>query len=143
MKKIFNEYYKFYFTVLAIGFVILGYLTFRTITFLSKAKQTPGEVVEIIYDSSDNTESPIFTFMDHNGLERTIKTPFSTNLITYSVGELVTINYDPENSSKAGIDNFMYIWDFHIVIGFIMLVVFVLSLKQELLHMNWLKKQKG
>lgn len=94
------------------------FFVMKTISFLDNAHEAVGIVVEIerIYDDGV-TFAPVFKFTDNEGLERTVQSSVSSNPASHDVGDEVQVLYDPEDSSKAKINNFFNIWGLAIILG--------------------------
>lgn len=123
----------FIFTML--GFLMLlggGLWAQKTFSFKNQAQVVEGEVVALVANrgSDSTTYAPKYSFIVV-GQQYTVISNTSSNPAAYSVGEKVSVLFDPSNPFEARIDSFMGLWFGPILIsvmGSIFLLVGVIPL---------------
>jgi len=91
-----------------VGLLVLSHHFYvKTETFLAKANQTTGRVVDLHEtDSSDSspTYAPVVEYYDGSGRTHTFTDSFSSSPPSYHTGESVGVLYNRENPGEARID---------------------------------------
>jgi hypothetical protein len=91
-----------------VGLLLLSHHFYvKTETFLAKANQTTGRVVDLHEtDSSDSspTYAPVVEYHDGEGRAHTFTDSFSSSPPSYRTGENVAVLYNRENPGEAQID---------------------------------------
>lgn len=95
-------------------------IAFREYQFLHKAQKVEGVVEDLVGSKSF---APVFKFTPQGSpIPIKIKSHTSTNPPAYSVGEKVTVYYDPEDPMKAELDGTFSLWGGAIIVGILGLV---------------------
>lgn len=109
--------------VTLVGVVLLA----RAIVFVSTAIPVQAEVVSVEAlterhrDSDGRTSTmrtylPMFEFHDAEGRMHTATTNHSSSDYNYSVGQTVTIRYNPANPETIRVDSFFGIWGAAVIV---------------------------
>lgn len=138
------------FSILNYVFSIVGaallagaiYLYVDKQAFLEKAETVQGTVIEMIPKRSkeSTTYSPVVSFKTKQGQTITYTSSTSSNPPSYSVGENVTMFYDPANPNDAEINGFFSLWLGVLILGFIGTVFFLIGSLGVLFR--WKKNKK-
>jgi hypothetical protein len=111
--------------VLGIGFFL------STRQFLKAALETQGTIAELEYRRAAGERSgsyyPTFTFRDRNERQITVASSSGGSPPSYSVGQKVTVLYDPRNSHHARIKSFTDLWLLPLILGVLGLVFAVIG----------------
>jgi hypothetical protein len=112
-----KKYRTFVYAFLGIGalFLIIALLLWKnTRSFLARAQQTTGTVVELreVRDKDDgsSTWKPVVTFAAGNGRDITFAASFSSKPAPYDVGERVEVLYLADDPQEARIKGFSSLW---------------------------------
>ena len=112
-----KKFRKFVIAFLAVGalFLIIALLLWnKTRSFLARAQQTTGTVVELREvrdnDGGSSTWKPVVTFAAGNGRDITFAASFSSKPAPYDVGERVEVLYLPDDPQEARIKGFSSLW---------------------------------
>jgi hypothetical protein len=114
------------------GLVASGIYAWSIETFREKAKRASGEVIDLIEDLSSNdgpTYSPSFRFTTPDGEVWKVTSFTGTNPAVFSVGDRVTVLYDPANPAKARIDSVTQLWTGPVVFGIIAAVALFIGMQ--------------
>jgi len=98
--------------------VAIGVFFFiRTRSFLGKAKEAKGTVVQMVYSRTDASDpnsgggyAPVYQFKTSDGQSIVIQDGLATNPPRYQVGQVIDILYDPGNPKKAYINKWMSLY---------------------------------
>ena len=93
--------------------------------FLATAKETDGEVVELISkrDSDGTTYRPRVRYRPQGGYDMFFESSVSSNPPAFDVGEKVKVLYEPGNPQSAKINSFMSLW-FGVLISGVLGLIF-------------------
>ncbi len=138
------------FLLAGIGMLVLAAgLHIKTVNFLSIAKKAEGQVVELVEKRSDKggySYAPRIRFKGSSGTDVFFVSSTSSNPASYSVGEVVTVLYDPKNDTQANIDSFFSLWGGELIAG-LLGVIFtgiggasvIMHIKQRRMY-QWLER---
>ncbi|MBL8097799.1 MAG: DUF3592 domain-containing protein [Anaerolineales bacterium] len=88
--------------------VLLGaFFWFRTKSFIGKAQQAKGTIVDLQYDSDSDGSGyySVFKFKTINGQEIQKTNSVRTNPPQHKVGQVIDVLYDPANANDARINS--------------------------------------
>ncbi|HWE94776.1 MAG TPA: DUF3592 domain-containing protein [Tepidisphaeraceae bacterium] len=101
--------------VLLPSFVALGlgvHFYRSTKGFVGRAVACQGRVVELKATRNENgsTYYPVFAYSDASGTQRQGQSNVSSNLPGYSLGDAISLLYDPANPSDVRVNSFWPLW---------------------------------
>ena len=88
--------------------------------FIQSASRAQGTVTRLVKksDGSDSDSSyPVYTFEDSQGKQHEIYSSSGSYPPAYSVGEKVTVLYQPDDPQNAEMDSFMDKWFFSVMLA--------------------------
>jgi len=123
---------KHIFLIISLLFLLIGvlfsgaslYMFIDIQTFFQTAVATEGTVTELVRNTSRDSDgtsytyTPVFEFTVADGSTQTAKSSISTSHPAYSIGEEVTVYYDPTNPKKIKINSLMERWLLPMLFGF-------------------------
>lgn len=140
--------------LVAVIFLLIG-LVFSSIGFgfgwsswslLSVAQRTDGTVIRLVHRGGVQNRqvvknkrrgaAPVVEF-HLDGVRHEFQSWLSTSPPQFSVGDDVTVLYDPHDTQRAGIDSFVTLWLFPTVFGGIGVVM--LTVSAIIVGVSWLK----
>ena len=115
-----------------IGAVVLGgalYWADHLHTYIEKAVRTHGTIVSQKSSTSDGstTYAPIVEFTPYKSETIRFTSDISSSSPSWNVGDRVFVFYDPQNSSDAMMDRGWFSYFFQLILGFIGVIIFVVS----------------
>jgi uncharacterized Tic20 family protein len=115
------------FSMLPLG--ICAYCYMSTSSFLNKAENTHGTVLEVVERrTSDGTMYyPVYSFVDVYGTKHKIYSKSGSYPPQYDVGDTISILYDPENPKEIKMDSFLSLWMGTIVAGVLGIIPFLIG----------------
>lgn len=104
-------------TIVAVG-------TINTKSFIARANQAQGTVVELIRRTSTDSKGkissyyyPVVKFKAANGETYEFESSNGSNPAAFKVGEAVEILYDPQAVTKAEIRSFWTLWGWVVILA--------------------------
>src|SRR5437868_4789215 len=113
---------------LVVGLGLAGtavYAIRSTQSFVAKAEAVRGDVIDLEYrrDTSSLSSSgvyyPVVNFRTTTGEQHTFHSNTGSSPPSYSIGEAVTVLYDPTNPFDARISGFLSLWLFPLIFSVI------------------------
>lgn len=102
----------------------------RMRTFVSKAQQTQGTIVDMVFSRGSSTSSnasytytPVFEFRAMSGQMIRVKESVSSNPPQFQVGETVEVIYDPEAPQGARIHKWSNLYLFPVLFGVMGMII--------------------
>lgn len=92
---------------------VAGWLAADNLRFAERAARAPGEVVELVTSRGSKggtLYSPIVRWQPLEGEPRTLRSRTASSPAAFTVGERVTVLYDPEDPGEARIQAFSEQW---------------------------------
>jgi hypothetical protein len=109
------------FSLLGGLFVMIGvFLFIRTRSFIGKAREVRGRVIEMVYSSGSEDGggySPIYQFKTFEGQDIEVQDGISSNPPQFKVGQEIQVLYDPDNPRKARIKKWMNLYFTSVLFG--------------------------
>jgi len=87
-------------------------LYFRTAGFVDRSEETTATIIRFEKSQHDGSTmySPTFRYIDNEGREQETTSSISTGNRSYSVGDEVSVLYDPIQPSNAALNSFWSLW---------------------------------
>jgi hypothetical protein len=119
------------------------YVAQSTHSFLDRAQSAPGRVVELARSdsSTDTTYSPVVEYEGPGGRTIQFKGNLASSPVSYTVGERVTVLYDPAMPEAAKIDSFLDKWFLPVLLGGMGLVFTAIG--QALLWVHFHRRRRS
>lgn len=111
---------KYVFTLIGLGMLVGAYAIYSsTNSFIDRAVETEGEVVDLILSRSSDSNAyyPVVVFRDTSGREVEFQSSTGSNPASYSRGERVSVLYESSSPEGARINSFFSLWGGAIIVG--------------------------
>ena len=85
------------------------YLLYDTVGFVSRSRETMATVINFDV-SKEGNYFPIFQFKDDGGSTVTARSTSGSKPPAYSIGDKVSILYDPQNPTNIRVNSIIFVW---------------------------------
>lgn len=105
--------------------LIAGGMVVYTQSWLGRTLAAEGRVTELARSFSGGSRTsgpmyhPIVSFTAQDGRKIEFRSGTGSNPSAFTIGEVVTVRYDPANPDSAAIDAFFSLWLMPLIFGFI------------------------
>jgi hypothetical protein len=116
-----------------LGLLLLAWAAYKyldTRAWLRRSVEAPGSVIEMVRvrdrETGDVSFAPLVRFQTRDGKSIEFQSSFRSNPPAYTVGQTVTVLYDPDDPNAAAVSGVFSIWGFSIIlalVGFVFVMI--------------------